>query len=93
MVGVAMGKRMVYIYTCQHNRGDDEMTHKLDIEWTGTSYTDQIDNLSEALAAAESYIEGHGFTDETQPQAELIFARIAFEGWMEWPDNWTLTVN
>ena len=26
MVGVAMGKRMVYIYTCQHNRGDDEMT-------------------------------------------------------------------
>ena len=60
------------------------------IEWTGKSYTDQIDNLSEALDAAEYHIEKHGFTDETFHEAETIFAEIAFEDWMEGPVNWTL---
>ena len=63
------------------------MTH---IEWTGKSYTDQIDNLSEALEAAEFHIEKRGYTRETLMEAEDIFAEIAFEDWMEVPDNWSL---
>jgi len=63
------------------------------IEWTGKSYTDQIDNLSEALAEADNYIEKHGYTRETLMEAENIFAEIAFEDWVEEPDNWTLIID
>jgi hypothetical protein len=60
------------------------------IEWTGRNYEDQIDNLSEALEAAEFHIEKRGYTRETLMEAEDIFAEIAFEDWMEVPDNWSL---
>jgi len=60
------------------------------IEWSGKSYTDQIDNLSEALEAAENHIKEHGFTDETVDEAEAIFAEIAFKDWIEEPYQWVL---
>lgn len=63
------------------------------IEWTGRNYEDQIDNLSEALDAADSHIEKRGYTRETLMEAENIFAEIAFEDWMEEPDNWTLIID
>lgn len=63
------------------------------IEWTGRNYEDQIDNLSEALDAADSHIEKRGYTRETLMEAEGIFAEIAFEDWVEEPDNWTLIID
>lgn len=63
------------------------------IEWTGRNYEDQIDDLSKALAEAENHIEKHGYTRETLMEAENIFAEIAFEDWMEEPDNWTLIID
>lgn len=92
MVGVVMGKQMVYICTCQQNRGGDAMTNRLDIEWIGKSYTDKIDNLSEALDVAQRYCEEHGYDLENLTRAENMFAEIAFANWHTIPDSWVLTV-
>lgn len=69
------------------------MTHKLDIEWTGKSYTDQIDNFKEALDAAQRHCDNHGYSEDHISNASAIFAEIAFEDWHTEPDNWTLTAS
>lgn len=66
------------------------MTHKLAIEWLGESHTDQIDNFSEALAAAQRHCDQHGYSEDHIATASAIFADIAFENWHNEPDNWLL---
>lgn len=40
------------------------MSNPINIEWTGKSYTEQIENLSEALDAAAAHIERKGHKPE-----------------------------
>ena len=62
----------------------------LELEWTGTSYSDQIDNLSDALDAATRYCDEYGYDNENLIEAENIFADLAFPEWHTIPDNWSL---
>ena len=63
---------------------------KLELMWTGKSYTKQIDDLDRAMDAAQAYVNAHGISDQNISRAEWIFAEIAFAGWHTMPDNFSL---
>lgn len=75
---------------------------RLDIYWTGKSYTNQIDNLDAAYDAAYAYARENDINltaallayrqcnDAEWNAIESAFAEVAFEGWHTVPDGWGL---
>lgn len=67
---------------------------QIDIEWTGKSYTDEIDYLDLAFAAARAAFVNASKSTELPDKislAEEAFAQVAFSNWSDEPDNWCLT--
>ena len=61
---------------------------QIDIEWSGKSYSSQIDNLDAAFAAALAKWR----ETKDHNEAECAFAEMAFAGWRDEPDGWTLII-